>query len=338
MAPEQGTIVFSLDAELLWGHLDYMDNRQFSERYPNAMAAYDHVLRSLCAAGVSATWLVVGGMALNESAGRADSRVSGLPDRWTRHIPRGNEVTAPHWYRRAFVRRLANASVPQDVGLHGGLTHLIWTDPGSSRQVVRSELEAGLTALRELGINPRAFSFPRNRECHHGLLVAQGIRCYRGRPPVLSERLGRTVPGSVLRLLDEVGRSTPPPVWPQQKLPGLWNLPASLFLYPIGQSRSRVVGLESRLQRVQKGIDAAARHRGVFHFCLHPVNLAESPHGILLFDSILDRFERARQRGDAAILTMAELAGRMQALTQHAAHRASGAETTAAQVVRAGRY
>jgi len=55
---DQGAVVLSLDAELLWGHLDMLSERRFNARYPNARAAYDHVLRSLCNAGVSATWLV----------------------------------------------------------------------------------------------------------------------------------------------------------------------------------------------------------------------------------------------------------------------------------------
>jgi hypothetical protein len=335
---EQGTIVLSLDAELLWGHLDFMDESQFSERYPNAMAAYDHVLRSLCSSGVSATWLVVGGMALDRSAGKADSRTAGLPEKWTSRIPSGNEVTAPLWYQRAFVRQLASARVPQDVGLHGGLTHLIWTDASTTRQVAHVELEAGLTALRELGIQPRTFSFPRNCEKHHSLLAAKGIRCYRGRSPVLSDKLGRSVPGAILRLLDEWSRAAPPPVWPEQKMPGLWNVPASLFLYPIGESRARITGLKSRLERIQKGIDAAARHRGVFHFCLHPVNLAESPRGFKLFDDILERVVKARQKGDATVLTMADVADRMDALSQHAGDYSSGVIPAHTEVTRAENY
>jgi hypothetical protein len=338
MPLEQGAIVLSIDADLLWGHRDFMDERGFSQRYPNVMATYEHVLRSLCAAGVSATWLVVGGMALNESSGGADGRAAGLPEGWLSRIPEGNELTAPLWYRRAFVRQLASACVPQDVGLHGGLTNLIWTDSHSTRQVLRSELDAGLSALQKLGIQPRAFSFPRNRERHHSLLATRGIKCYRGRAPVLSEKLGRSVPGAILRLLNEMGRSTPPPVWPRQKMPGLWNIPASLFLYPIGDTRARVVPLRSRLERVQKGIDAAVRHQGVFHFCLRPVNLAESSGGCQLFDEILERIVRARKRGDAAILTMDEVADRMDALTQHAGLEPSGAADLPAQVIGAGQY
>jgi len=334
---EQGTIVLSLDAELLWGHFDIYSEKRFRSRYPNAVAAYEHVLRSLCSAGLSATWLVVGGLALEGSQGPADSRLSGLPPEWTRLIPRGNELTAPLWYRRSFIRQLASASVRQDIGLNGGLTHLMWTDPRSTQSVLCAEMDGGLTALRDLGIQPSVFSFPRDREQHHALLAERGFRCYRGTAPVFSQEFGRTLPGAMFRLFDEIGSSAPPLVCPRQKLPGLWSIPASLFLYPIGDRRSLIVPHETRIARVQKGIDAAARHRGIFHFCLHPVDLAQSPQGCRLFDSILERVASARDRGDVTVLTMAGLAGQMDALAETADVRAKGASPLPGQVI-AGQY
>lgn len=334
---EQGTVVLSVNAELLWGHLDILGERRFLARYPNPMAAHHHVLRSLCNSHLSATWLVVGGMALNGSAGAADPRMAGLPKDWTARIAPGNEVTAPLWYQRAFIRHVAHAATPQDIGLHGGLTHLMWSDSSATRAVVRKELEAGVAALKDLGVQPVAFSFPRNLEAHHSLLPEYNISCYRGRAPILAEKLGRSLPGSLIRLLNELGRTTPPPVWPHQELPGLWNIPASMHLYPIGEPRSQIVSHQTRLDRFQKGIEAAARHRGVFHFCLNPVNLAESPRGYKLFDSLLERLVQARQKGDVSISTMAQLSNRMEARAE-CADPAGGTASLPGQMVGAGQY
>src|SRR5260370_21325983 len=113
--------------------------------------------------------------------------------------------------------------------------------------------------------------------------------------------------------MDELLRTTPPPVWPQETLPGLWNIPSSMFLYPIRPSRTRFVALRTRIDRVSKGLEAAARQRGIFHLSLHPENLAESPHGFSLFGDILRRLLLARDRGDVEILTMAQAAARMSA-------------------------
>jgi hypothetical protein len=201
-------------------------------------------------------------------------------------------MTNPLWYRRSFVERLRVACPPQEIGLHGGLTHLIWTDPRATRHAVKWELAEGVKALERASVRPLSFSFGREQEAYHELLPAHGIRSYRGRTATLSHRLGPTLPGALLRVFDELVSATPPVVWPQETLPGLWNIPSSLFLYPIGPSRARLVALRSRVERFRRGLEAAARHRGIFHFCLHPENLAESHYGFSILDDILDRLAR----------------------------------------------
>ena len=73
-----------------------------------------------------------------------------------------------------------------------------------------------------------------------------------------------------------------------------------------------MVALRSRVERFSRGLEAAARHRGIFHFCLHPENLAESRHGFSLFEGILERLVRARDLGDVEILTVGDVAARME--------------------------
>ena len=62
---------------------------------------------------------------------------SGLPAVWTTKICGGTEMTAPFWYHQSFVCRLRDAHPPQDIGIHGGLTHFLWTGPASVRDVAR---------------------------------------------------------------------------------------------------------------------------------------------------------------------------------------------------------
>ena len=311
---ERGVVLMSFDTEQIWGHLDLLSEAQFHRQYPGALRAHENLLSCLLSAGISATWFVVGGMTLGQSDGARDRRMAGLPAGWTAAVPAGSEATMPLWYRPSFVERLRQASPRQEIGLHGGLTHLIWTAPHATLDVLKWELTEGAKALDEAGIRPCSFSFPRDQEACHQLLPAHGVRCFRGRTPVLAYQLGRTLPGALLRILDELRRATPPPVWPHESLPGLWNIPSSLFLYPIGRARARVVPLGTRVERVRRGLKAAIRYRGIFHFCLHPDNLAESPDGFSMFQDILDELVRARNRGDVEILTMAEIAGRMESL------------------------
>ena len=309
---ERGVVILSFDTEQIWGYFDRLNERQFQTRYPGALEAHERLLAYLSAAGLSATWFVVGGMTLRRSQGAHDLRMAGLPIGWTAGIPAGNETTTPLWYRRSFVDRLREARPHQEIGLHAGLTHLIWTDRRATAEVVKRELVAGVKALQQALVRPLSFSFGREEEAYHELLQEQGIRSYRGRTPVLACRLGRTIPGALLRALDELSHATPPPIWPQETLPGLWNIPSSLFLYPIGPSRTRFVALRSRLERFNRGLEAAARYRAIFHFCLHPENLAESGEGFSLFGEILERLNQSRDRGDVEVLTMRQVATRME--------------------------
>lgn len=309
---ERGVVILSIDTEQIWGYFDRLNEPNFHSQYPGALDAHEKLLASLCAAEFKATWFVVGGMTLSSSQGAQDCRMAGLPPDWTARIPCGGETTTPLWYRQSFVQRLRDARPRQEIGLHGGLTHLIWTDPNATREVVQWELSEGIKALQQSYVQPFSFSFGREQEAYHDLLPIHGIRCFRGRTPVLACQLGRTLPGALLRVLDELIRATPPPVWPIETLPGLWNIPSSLFLYPIGPSRARLLPLRSRVERFRRGLEAAARCRGIFHFCLHPENLAESRHGFALFADILERLDRARDRGDIEVLTVGEVVSRME--------------------------
>jgi hypothetical protein len=309
---ERGVVILSLDTEQIWGYLDLLNEREFHRLYPDAIEAHDKLLACITDAGLSATWFMVGGMSLCQGTGVTDRRMAGLPVEWSSKIPPGLETTRPLWYRKSFVARLLKARPFQEVGLHGGLTHFIWTDPRAKRNVVEWELAEGVRALEEALVSPISFSFGREQEAHHELLPAHGFHCFRGRTVARSFQLGPTLYGKLARLFDELRCSTPLPVWPHETLPGLWNIPSSLFLYSIRPSRTRVAGLHLRIERFKRGVAAAARHKGIFHFCLHPENLTESPNGFLMFEDMLEQLTRARDRGDVEVLTMAEVTARME--------------------------
>jgi hypothetical protein len=238
--------------------------------------------------------------------------MSGLPEAWITRIPAGDEIAAPLWYRRRFVTAIRDATPAQEIALHGGLTHMIWGNGDNSYQALRLEMSRGMEALQEIGVRPRSFVFPRDLEGHHGILARGGIQCYRGRAPILSEWLGYNSAGSITRAVEEVARLTPPPIWPTEIMPGLWNIPASLFIYCMGRARSRWVPLHLRLDRVRRGVEAAIRSKGIFHLGLHPENLAEAPDAFDTFEAILSYITEMRAAG-VEILTMAQALDRAKA-------------------------
>ncbi|MFZ0592440.1 MAG: hypothetical protein WAM39_18425 [Bryobacteraceae bacterium] len=308
---ENGAVVISIDTEQIWGHFDIISEEAFSRRYPHAPAVNDRLLERLCAVGISATWDVVGGLSLDGADGPDDHRMTGLPKAWISRVPAGNEITEPLWYRRRFVTAIRDAIPTQEIALHGGLTHMIWRPGEHPPESLLLELMSGVKALKEIGVQPRSFVFPRDLEGHHELLVKAGIQCYRGRAAIASERLGYNLAGSVARALEEVTSLTPPPVWPEEVLPGLWNLPASLSIYCMGRARSRWIPMHLRLDRVRLGVERAIRRKGVFHLAMHPENLAESSEAFDTFESILVYLCRMRGEG-VEILTMMQALERVQ--------------------------
>jgi hypothetical protein len=308
---ERGVVMVSIDTEQIWGYRDLLSEAQFESRFPDAPAAHARLLACLCEASVRATWFVVGGLALHGGAGDSVPRLCRQPDEGVEVRPSGGAAPSL-WHCRSFLERLREACPVQEIGLHGGLTHLVWTDPRSTLEIARRELTEGIRALTHLCGKPTSFSFPRNCEAYYHLLPQHGFRCFRGRPQALAWRLGPTIPGAILRASEELLRCTPPPAWPAETIPDLWNIPSSMFFYPIRPVRSRIIGLRSRIERFRRGVEAAARHRAVFHFSLHPENLVESPSGYSVLENILEMLARARDRGDVEIMTMSDVVDRME--------------------------
>ena len=316
---ETGVFMLSLDCEGMWGHFDYLTEREFNRSYPDAAEAPDRMLRCLGQAEISATWAVVGGLALARCLGPADPWLAGLPPDWVAKIPAGVEQESSVWYRRSLVQRIARAHPAHDVGLHGGLTHLPWTEDCATTEVLQNEIRSGIRALVDLGIRPVSFVYPRNQVAHLKILAEAGIRCFRGPEPDWAGRAGRGLAGAMIRVAFELGERTPPPVAPEEVLPGLWNIPASLFLYPMSQARLKLVPLKTRLRRVRLGLEAAARQRGIFHLWLHPANVVESSPAFAVFESIIEEAARWRNAGDITVMNMAQAASRMEQLREPAA-------------------
>ena len=315
-----GVAMISVDTEQMWGHLDYLSDEGFRRRFAGAINIHDRLLTCLCNAGIAATWAVVGGLSLAGCDGPRDLRLHRLPRWWTERIPRGDESSHPLWYNRWFVEQLRDAEVRQDIGLHGGLTHLIIGDPRTTQDDAYTDITAGMAALNNLGIEPTSYVFPRDLEAHHLALSEAGIRCYRGRADIFSERLGYNPVGSCVRILEEVARLTPPPVWPSETFPRLWNIPASMFLYSLSARRARLVPMSLRVRRVKLGIEAAIRSKGIFHLGLHPENLAESKQAFGVFEEIVDAMAEANRRGDLEILTMRDALDRVAPEARMAVH------------------
>jgi hypothetical protein len=229
---------------------------------------------------------------------------------WFQHDPGGTEETAPLFLARSLVEKILASPVAQEVGCHS-FSHVIFGDPGCSRQTAETEIEACQDAATEIGVELRSFAFPRNRVGHVDVLRDKGFLCYRGPGPSWYEQDDEPgILGRLGHLWDVIWARPPATVLPEKTEGGLWNIPGSMIYFPKHGIR-RWIPMSRRVSRGLKGLARAAQYRRVFHLWFHPTNLAEDTDAMFAgLERILAAATAARAAGRIDILTMRELADR----------------------------
>jgi hypothetical protein len=157
-------------------------------------------------------------------------------------------------------------------------SHFYCGESGVTAEQFAADVECQQAIFSENGVKATSLVFPRNQVLmeYLGIASASGITSYRGNQDHWIYRDGHFVPfGSAGRLVRKADGYFPlsanhvahcDNVLPSGKLV---NVPASLFLQPtLG---NRVLDL-LHLNRVKKGMLAAAKSDGVFHLWWHPHN------------------------------------------------------------------
>jgi peptidoglycan/xylan/chitin deacetylase (PgdA/CDA1 family) len=176
-----GTVVFSLDFELGWGHRDVRPEyvEHLREEADEEFTRIRELVDLFDEYEISATWAVVG--KLTET---------------------GDD---PLFHNPDLFEHLIDAGVEHDIGLHS-YEHLSFTD--LSEAEARKDVNQGRKALSDWGVSPISFIYPRGEIDHTQILVEQGLKCYRTKsshsrfqsflqevvPPVVSYSQGEKVP------------------------------------------------------------------------------------------------------------------------------------------------
>lgn len=227
---------------------------------------------------------------------------------WFEHDPSGDEASDPIFYGRELVEQVIAAEVSHEIGCHG-FSHVIFGDPGCSRETAESEVRASVDAARGLGVEMRSFAFPRNQAGHLDVLREHGFTCFRGREPAWHGGGGGAAGRSrrAAHLLDVLTARTPPVVSPRLE-GGLVNVPGSMMYFPM-HGRRRHIPISRRLERMRRGVDRAVRERKLFHLWFHPTNLADETETMLGgLRSLLIEVAKRRDRNELEVMTMAQAA------------------------------
>lgn len=316
------TFVLSLDTELIWGSFHRMSPAQFEAGYPNVRGVIRATVALLEEYQIAATWAIVGHLFLErcerDAFGSPHPEVVHPRQRWRSgdwyNLDPCTDQRRDHlWYGPDILDTIQAAKVPQEIGSHS-FAHPHFGDPEMTRDAAASDLDACLNAARQRGVELRSFVFPSNSEGHHDLLLDRGFRAYRGNGP--EELRIRSLPDPLQRsahLATQVLGTRPLVGKPVEKLPGLWDIPASMLLMTRTGLR-KLSSRAARARRVRTGIAAAQRTGAVFHLWTHPWNLADDPAfhmGVLR--EIIDHVARERDAGHLRVETMGAMANRLSA-------------------------
>lgn len=306
MSGDTGAFTISLDTEFAWGTFDKGNVERYEEAYRNT----PHVINRLCELfdeyEIPATWAIVSHL-LEDCDGNHSDRTSlafEWVDDWFSELPCANSLDPDLWYAPWLVERLQACETEQEIGLHGS-THMQLGADACSRQHAEEEIEAAISTMRTLGVEPKSFVFPRNDVGHVDVLSENGIGAYRGVDACWYERASvPNISKPLLRFADEVVRETPPVVEPVER-DGIVELPGSQVFRPSHGGWQYTPG-ESSVARAKKGLQRAARTGRVFHLWLHPFNLGHGPEKDLArLEEVLEAAASLSEEGSIACQPMA---------------------------------
>lgn len=323
MSVKHGTLIISLDFELLWGKVDSPNDNRYRANLLGARDAVAGLLDLFSGYGIHATWAVVGFLFFD---GR-DELLANIPDDKptylnsqlspyrTIEVVGRSEKEDPLHFAPSLIQRIARTP-NQEIGTHT-LSHYYCLEPGQQAAQFREDITVALRVAQEkFGLTLRSIVFPRNQINDNYLPICSrlGLTSYRGNLPNWIHK-PRLAPGDPLfrrgvRLLDSYVPLTGSSAYPGRRPDSLpCSLTGSRFLRPWSASRSSLEGL--RFLRIDRELKKAAVKGHVYHLWWHPHNFGrDRTQNLGFLKRILDRFARYRETLGLESLTMEECVDR----------------------------
>ena len=318
IAQPTGVLVISIDLELAWGVFDLPDMAGFLPAIRQTREIVGELLSLFRRQRVSATWAIVGHLFLDRCQ-RQDGAIHPeitrphhpwFPHDWFRDDPGADRAAAPLWYGDDLVSAIQQATPPQENASHS-FCHMLYGDPGCSREAATSDLREACRVARVHGIAPVSFVFPRDLPGHLDVLAAHGFLCYRGRPSWWFRRLRGRRLVQAGHLLDDLLGLPPATVRPRLEDCGLVNIPGSM-LFRHARGIRRIIPASSRVRKARAGIRRAVEGGEVFHLHFHPWNFGWNRGPLMVaFSRIVEAAAAERDAGRLEILSMGEVARRV---------------------------
>jgi hypothetical protein len=281
-AASKPALVISLDFEMFWGMFDSKTIDDYGANIEGEWQAVPAILNLFKRYGIHATWATVGMLMCKDYRQWYYLRPRAMPtysrgDNLSTYSATEQAKEHPSLFFGLPLVEQILATEGQELGSHT-YSHFYCGEPGVTTEQFSADMECQQAMFFENGVKATSLVFPRNQVLMDYLDIASagGTTSYRGNQEHWIYRDGHFVPfgyaGRLVRKADGYfsmsGKHVAylDNVTPSKKLV---NVPASMFLQPTLGNR---VLDTLHLNRVKKGMLAAAKTGGVFHLWWHPHN------------------------------------------------------------------
>lgn len=313
----KGTLVISLDFELLWGVFDKVDYLQKFEYFRTTRNIIPQILNLFQEYEIACTWASVG-MLFNANWEEWQENIPSFnPEYANKNLcaySYGRSISSPETEEICFAPDIISLikKIPrQEVGTHT-YSHYYCLEPGQMVKTFEADLEKAVAISGKMGIQVRSLVFPRNQFNAEYLAVCRkwGITSVRTNPnkwywkntqkDSLLPKVFRTADAYVGRKNKsysfEKNNSEASPILLQK---------SSRLLRPY--SRNKILEY-LKLRRIKTEMTKAAREGETYHLWWHPHNFGKNPKENLdQLEEILKHFKTCQKKYNFESVNMGEL-------------------------------
>jgi len=310
--------IISLDFELLWGVRDTRGS-EYHQQLLNVHKVVPELLSLFKKYDIAVTWATVGALCVESADAFNTIKPELLPsydvDNFSPY-PFLNtlfKLNDELLFAPSLIKKILETP-NQELASHT-FCHYYCLEQGQTIEQFKQDLKVNTQIAKYLNISFKSLVFPRNQfnsnyltACKEAELVS-----YRGNPNhwayKAESREERKLLRRAFRLLDAyipLSGSLRQKV-KIDKLSGMLNIPASLFLRPWSK---RLMFIEPlRLWRIKWSMTRTAKKGGVFHLWWHPHNFgSNSVENMYFLEEILKHYKKLNSKYDFKSLTMADIA------------------------------
>lgn len=318
---KQGTLIISLDYELMWGIIDVLTKDGYGQtNVKQVPEVINRMIALFEKYDVHATFATVGMIMYSNTK----ELLADIPQV---HPSYKHSVMSP--YEHNYIQQIKpeeeclffQPDVVKEICKHKGMemgTHTYchyycWAE-GETTEQFDADIKKAVEVAKRQGIVLKSIVFPRNQVSNEHLTICaqNGITSYRGNALKYFDEpknIWEGIKNRICRLLDayiNVGSMTSIPYDKLERKEGMLNVCASRMLRPYSSKLSFLEGL--RLRRIKKEMEYAAKKGEMYHLWWHPHNFgANMEENLRFLESILKTYKSCNEKYGMRSCTMTEL-------------------------------